>query len=361
VAWILCISSTVPLARFVLSLCVLGAVGVNIAGCGKGGGGAQLGERVIPLGQPVPKGGGSYRVGEPYQLNGVWYRPTENTQYDQVGTASWYGELFHGRRTANGEIYDMERLSAASPTLPMPVYARVTNLANGRSIIVRVNDRGPFRSNRVIDLSRRSAELLGYRERGTTRVRVQYVGRAPINGDDSYERRHLASQPWAQFAMRGKPVPALKEPATVASFANRAGPARREAEQSRQKIVPLSAEEEEWARADTRPDLRWQASPPAVSKPDSALAVSTRSAAASRVPSARGIVILAGSFKNKSNADRAHAVLGGIAQVEVAPIAIGGETFFRVRVGPFANPDEAGEALARVTEAGYSGARIVTN
>jgi rare lipoprotein A len=339
---------------------VVGAVGANIVGCGKGGG-PKLGERVVPLGQPVPKGGGVYRVGEPYQLNGVWYRPAEDTRYDQVGTASWYGELFHGRRTANGEIYDMERLSAASPTLPMPVYARVTNLTNGRSIIVRVNDRGPYRSNRIIDLSRRSAELLGYRERGTTRVRVQYIGRAPLNGDDSYERRHLASQPWAQFAMRGKPVPPFKEPTTVASVANGGGPMRSKAERSRQRIVPLVVEEEEWAPADRGPQLRWQKSPQGLARTDPPARALTRPAAAPSGPPVKGIVILAGSFKNKNNADRAHAMLGGIGQVEVAPIIIGGETFFRVRVGPFADRSEAGDALARVTEAGYSGARIVMN
>ena len=141
-------------------------------------------------------------TGEPYQVDGVWYQPRDEPAYDRVGTASWYGELFHGRRTANGEIYDMDRLSAASPTLPLPVYARVTNLENRRSIIVRVNDRGPYASDRIMDLSRRSAEVLGFRDEGTARVRVQYLGRAPLNGDDSYERRYLASQGWAQVASR---------------------------------------------------------------------------------------------------------------------------------------------------------------
>src|ERR1051325_4886866 len=109
---------------------------------------------------------------------------------------------FHGRRTANGEIYDMDRLSAAHPTLPLPVYAQVTNLANGRTIVVRINDRGPYARDRVIDLSRRSAELLGFRANGSTDVRVRYLRRAPLNGDDSYEQRFAASQSWArtQFA-----------------------------------------------------------------------------------------------------------------------------------------------------------------
>ena len=196
-------AGTVPLIRLLLSLLLVGSIGASLVACGSGNG-ERLGERVIPLGQPVPKGGGRYVTGAAYRVDGVWYQPREDPTYDQVGTASWYGELFHGRRTANGEIYDMDRLSAASPTLPMPVYARVTNLENRRSIIVRVNDRGPYRSDRIIDLSRRSAEVLGFRGRGTAPVRVQYLARAPLNGDDSYERRYLASQGWAQFASQGR-------------------------------------------------------------------------------------------------------------------------------------------------------------
>jgi rare lipoprotein A len=355
---------TARFTRVALSLIIVGAVGANIVACGSGGGGPKLGERVIPLGQPVPKGGGAYRVGEPYQLNGVWYQPTEDTRYDQVGTASWYGEMFHGRRTANGEIYDMERLSAASPTLPMPVYARVTNLANGRSLIVRVNDRGPYRSNRIMDLSRRSAELLGYREQGTARVRVQYLGRAPLNGDDSYERRNLASQPWAQFAMRGKSGGMTGEPATVASVERGAMPSRRTPQRLRPPIVPLVAEDEEWAApsaAAADPTLKWKVSPRGTARRDPPSRATVQPTAAPITLSGKGVVILAGSFKNKDNADRALTLLGGIAQVEVAPMSIGGETFFRVRVGPFADRGEAGAALERVTEAGYSGARIVMN
>ncbi|VAW20462.1 Septum-associated rare lipoprotein A [hydrothermal vent metagenome] len=133
----------------------------------------------------VRKGGGRYIVGKPYKVAGRWYRPQENTAYDKTGVASWYGPNFHGRLTANGEIFDQYRLTAAHPTLPLPSYVRVQNLANGRSLIVRVNDRGPFSSSRVIDLSRRAAEVLGYIDDGTARVRVTYVGRAPIEGDDT--------------------------------------------------------------------------------------------------------------------------------------------------------------------------------
>jgi rare lipoprotein A len=140
--------------------------------------------RVIDDDQPVPKGGGVYRVGSPYVVAGRVYVPEDNPNYKAVGLASWYGDDFHGRRTANGEIFDLNGLSAAHPTLPLPSYVRVSNLSNGRSLIVRVNDRGPFHGNRIIDVSLRSARLLGFHASGTAWVRVEYVGRAPIEGSD---------------------------------------------------------------------------------------------------------------------------------------------------------------------------------
>ncbi len=188
--------------RLSLSLALIASLTAFATGCG--GSGQNLGERVIPLGQPVPKGGGAYILGKPYQVGGVTYTPREEPGYNHVGKASWYGELFHGRRTANGEIYDMERLSAASPTLPLPTYVQVTNLTNGRTIVVRVNDRGPYANDRIMDLSRRSAEVLGFRGDGTALVRVKYLGRAPLNGDDHYEQRFLASQSFMQVASQGK-------------------------------------------------------------------------------------------------------------------------------------------------------------
>jgi len=140
--------------------------------------------RVVEPGQPVPKGGGVYRVGQPYMVGGRMYFPQADPNYRAEGLASWYGSDFHGRLTANGEVYDMHGLSAAHPTMPMPSYARVTNLANRRSVIVRVNDRGPYHSNREIDLSGKAAEVLGFRDHGIARVRVEYVGPAPIEGSD---------------------------------------------------------------------------------------------------------------------------------------------------------------------------------
>ncbi|MGH9806079.1 MAG: septal ring lytic transglycosylase RlpA family protein, partial [Terriglobia bacterium] len=146
--------------------------------------------RVIGPGEPVPTGGGVYRVGKPYVVAGREYVPQENVNYTAVGLASWYGDDFHGRYTANGEIFDMNSLSAAHPTLPLPSYVRVTNLSNHRSIVVRVNDRGPYVGDRLIDVSVRTAKLLGFYGDGVAKVKVEYVGRAPLQGSDD---RKLAS------------------------------------------------------------------------------------------------------------------------------------------------------------------------
>ena len=146
--------------------------------------GVSSSPRVVAFGEPVPKGGGTYRVGKPYTVAGRVYVPEEDVNYREEGLASWYGDDFHGRLTANGEVFDMASLSAAHPTLPMPCYARVTNLSNGKSLIVRVNDRGPYHGNRVMDVSSRAAELLEFKGNGVARVRVEYVGRAPLEGSD---------------------------------------------------------------------------------------------------------------------------------------------------------------------------------
>lgn len=158
--------------------------------------GVSSSPRVYGANDLIPKGGGQYKLGKPYVVGGRWYTPREQPALDEVGIASWYGDDFHGRKTANGEIYDMNRLTAAHPTLPLPTYAYVTNVENGRTILVRVNDRGPYVGNRAIDLSRAAAQALGTKGRGLGRVRVRYAGHAPMNGDDSRERQFLASQPW---------------------------------------------------------------------------------------------------------------------------------------------------------------------
>jgi len=157
--------------------------------------GVSASERVVEPGQPVPKGGGVYRVGKPYVVAGRQYIPQEDVNYSAVGLASWYGDDFHGRYTANGEIFDMNSISAAHPTMPLPSYARVTNLSNHRSIIVRVNDRGPYVGNRVIDVSVRTAKLLGFYGNGVARVKVEYVGHAPLQGSDDRKLEATLREP----------------------------------------------------------------------------------------------------------------------------------------------------------------------
>lgn len=154
---------------------------LTLAHCSSG---SNYSDRVVADGEPVPKGGGGYRLGKPYNINGRTYVPSDNPSYRAEGVASWYGPDFHGRQTANGELYDMHAISAAHPTMPLPSYARVTNLDNGRSIIVRVNDRGPYVRNRIIDLSIGTAKALNFYGHGLARVRVEFVGRAPLEGTD---------------------------------------------------------------------------------------------------------------------------------------------------------------------------------
>jgi rare lipoprotein A len=157
--------------------------------------------RVVEDSRPIPKGGGVYRIGKPYVVAGRTYVPEHDPNYVAEGLASWYGTDFHGRLTANGEIFDQRSISAAHPTLPLPSYVRVTNLKTRKSIIVRVNDRGPFAHNRIIDVSSRTAELLGFKPYGVARVRVEYVGPAAIEGSD--DRKLVAT-----LRHDGRPAPA---------------------------------------------------------------------------------------------------------------------------------------------------------
>ena len=173
------------------------AVGcLALANCSGGGKldpkyGVSSSARVVEPGDPVPKGGGVYRVGKPYTIAGREYVPQEDINYSAVGMASFYGNQFHGRYTANGEVFDMNSISAAHPTLPLPSYVRVTNMANRRSIVVRVNDRGPYVGDRIIDLSAQTAKLLGFHGHGLAKVKVDYVGRAPMAGSD--DRKLMAT------------------------------------------------------------------------------------------------------------------------------------------------------------------------
>lgn len=185
-------------------LLVIGALALSVSACGSSSKidpkyGVAPSPRVSKAAY-IPSGGGRYQVGKPYKIAGRWYEPKEVNRYEKSGVASWYGDAFHGRRTANGEIYNMNSYSAAHPTLPLPSYVRVTNLANRNSVIVRVNDRGPFARDRLIDLSKRAADALNFRNQGVAKVHVSYLGKAPVEGGDA---AFLA----ASVVIKGQPGP----------------------------------------------------------------------------------------------------------------------------------------------------------
>lgn len=149
-----------------------------VAACS--GGPPRLPANQVDPAQTAPHG--TYKLGSPYQVNGAWYYPEYDPGYEAEGVASWYGDAFHGRPTANGEVFDMRQISAAHPTLPMPSLVEVTNLETGRSIRLRVNDRGPFHDNRLIDLSQAAARELGFEGKGLARVKVRFIALLPANG-----------------------------------------------------------------------------------------------------------------------------------------------------------------------------------
>lgn len=304
-----------------------------LAGCSDslGPGGSRLPDeslnfspRVVALGEPVPKGGGVFKVGAPYNVGGDIYVPKPEPGYDKVGMASWYGVMFHGRRTSNGEVYDMNALTAAHPTLPIPSYVRVTNLANQRSIIVRINDRGPYKKDRILDMSEKAAELLDIKMKGTGLVRVQYAGTAPLDGDDRYERKVLARQPWVTQVEASKDLIAGLEPVKGKPAAGRNAPV------SGGLVL----------KASTAP----YATPPVQQAP----------------ARPRGVFIQAGVFRDPLNAQEVRRRIAAYGPVEVEQVAMGGGVMHRVSLGPFAGEREARAVLTRAGAAELQNAVLVS-
>lgn len=304
---------------------------------------AGLGKRYVQIGESAPKGGGHFKIGDPYEIEGVRYVPAADPSYDQRGVASWYGDLFHGRKTSNGEIFDMERLSAAHPTLPLPIYVKVTNIDNGLSAVVRVNDRGPFRDGRLIDLSRHTAEVLGFKRSGTANVRVRYLRKASLDGDDAFERDYLSTRGYSQYA-------GTTDPDGMAEVVIAVGPP------GPPPAPPLPDRPDRSAIvavAEATPE-------PTVIRGGGVGDVAVTGAIGpSSSEDLQGPMIQAGFFKNHANAQRARTALAGVGPVEVAPIAEQGETYYRVRVGPFVDGITAAAALLDVADAGYRGAKII--
>ena len=265
-----------------------------------------------PQSRPLPHAARKdYKLGKPYVIEGAWYYPSYEPYYDRTGIASWYGPSFHGRPTANGERFDMNEVSAAHPTLPLPSRARVTNLENGRVLVVRVNDRGPFINGRLIDLSRRAAQLLGFHRKGLTRVRVQYLGL-----DRLWPDVPLPVDPPAIFAKGTPPIVFKPRRSNVQAVAEALPP-----------VKPVRA-------------------------------------ASARPPRARGgaagaLLVEAAVLEGRDAADRLGASVRTLGSVAVEPERRGGRLVYAVRIGPIASNDEAASIVAKLARAGLTNSHIV--
>jgi rare lipoprotein A len=279
----------------------------------------------------VPPNAGVYKVGNPYQIDGTWYYPHEQPDYDETGIASWYGPTFYGHRTANGEVYNGDELTAAHRTLPMPVNVRVTNLDNGRSIIVRVNDRGPYAKGRIIDLSEAAARELDMIRNGTARVRVTYVGRADVNGAPPPQ-----TPPEIVAAVPAAPTTKVDTSALgVVPGATVAAPVQ---------VASLP-----------HPSADYSVPPP---PPDTPVTGQVQKVP---VPAVTHLYVQVGAFSNQANAMRLQARFSGAGNLEVSPITRNGKPLFRVRSGPYDSVADADAALAKLSSLGSNDAQIVVD
>ena len=288
----------------------------------------------------------------PYQVLGKSYTVLEQPQgYVERGTASYYGNKFHGRRASNQEVYDMYAFTAAHRSLPLPSFARVTNLDNGKSVVVRVNDRGPFHSNRLIDLSYAAAVKLGYRERGTANVEV----------------RALTADEQAEIVV-ARPGTTPDAPAGVAVVASR----EYRFDMQRDGRVMTADEFDAWMRTRQvrvatgkpgKPDAASSSQPmQAAAVTTAPLPATTAAPAAASAPVARagGVQLQVASFASPANAERALALLqnAGVTGARLQDATVGGKRIWRLRVGPLA--EEAVSPLAsRIAGLGFGQPSVV--
>ncbi len=294
-----------------------------------------------------------YKVGKPYKVNGKWYHPKEDPDYAEVGVASWYGEPFHGRMTANGEIFDMNRLSAAHTTLPLPSMVEVTNLENGRSIVVRVNDRGPFVGDRIIDLSREAARRLGFERQGTARVKVRYAGPAPLGG----AARQVAAAP--KRAVQAAPV----REETIKPGAEPQCDSISGLLTSMENAPALTPGAEEAAVAEAASCAPGEAEIPAadIATPDPADTRLVKAEPVAGAPLEAIYLIRVAALSRLDNIDKLRAELGDLGALRMSRIETeAGTVFYRVNLGPFSSLETAAERLEAVRRAGYDDASLVT-
>jgi rare lipoprotein A len=338
----------------------LAAIGLLLAAC------ASTEPRVA--GGRYRPGHPTYKVGAPYQINGVWYYPKVDYSYDETGVASWYGEAFDKKLTANGEIFDLNELTAAHRTLPLPSIVEVTNQQNGRRLQLRVNDRGPYAQNRIIDVSRRAAQLLGFERTGTANVDVRILKDESIRVAEAAKRGSTGDVVLAAAAVpAGTAVPAPPRPApaparsiAVAELPPPSPVPIREPPPEPARIVTeehsapaVEPSHRPWliatAQAETLPPRAAQPAPSPPAEPDRVITPSGSSR----------IFIQAGAFAVPENAQRARSRFSALANVEVTNIAAHGSPLYRVRLGPVATAEEADRLLSRLVSSGFPDARIV--
>ncbi|MBT5299574.1 MAG: septal ring lytic transglycosylase RlpA family protein [Rhodospirillaceae bacterium] len=291
--------------------------------------------------KPAP----GYKVGNSYQISGTWYYPKEDYGYDETGIASWYGTKFHGRRTANGEIYDMNTLTAAHRTLPMPSYVRVTNLENGRSMVLKVNDRGPFAKGRIIDISRRGSQLLGFQKKGTAKVRVQILA-------DKSRALAVRMQNQIELANVGSPITIKRLPKAKVTGETLAPP---EGAKASEPVVAARAV----PPPQNAPLVRSAPPAPAANSISRVAPEPTNGTVIQTPVGASNIFVQAGAFGQYDNANKVRARLSSVGPVNISNVLVNGRDLYRVRVGPLASVAEADRMMGSVVRAGYKSARII--
>ena len=279
---------------------------------------------------------GGYKIGEPYQVKGVWYYPKEDFGYDETGIASWYGPGFHAESTANGESFDQNELTGAHKTLPMPSLVRVTNLENGRSIIVRINDRGPFVPGRIVDLSRRGAQLLGFEGQGSAKVRVSILPEES-RAVAAAARAGQAGVSIGDISPDGAPKPVASPRASVQ--VEGASPVR-------PQVAERPSFDPSQTVAGSTVDGRFL---PAAVVADTPVRSNGR------------LYVQAGAFTVYDNANRLRARLSDLGATRIDPTMVGDTQYFRVRVGPLSSVEAADSILNQVIEGGNNGARVIVD
>ncbi|MDJ0971906.1 MAG: septal ring lytic transglycosylase RlpA family protein [Kiloniellales bacterium] len=324
-----------PSNRLAFGLGLLAASAIWLAGCSETELAVHTAKEIkAATTDPAAPAPGIYKVGTPYEIQGTWYYPRVDYDYDETGIASWYGPGFDGKPTANSEIYDQDALTAAHRTLPMPSMVQVTNLENGRSLKLRINDRGPFARGRIIDVSRRAADLLGFKQTGTAKVRVELI---------EAESRQLAAAALSRDAKDPAPLAAPTVAVAVAPLGGSSGTAGDGASIGSQPLraaEPLGDRE----RLDVIADN-------AVPQPDGVVTI--------RPERADRLFVQAGSFMYFHNANRLRVRLTPLGQPSIAPTLVDGRHFYRVRFGPLASVEDADRLFNSLLSKGHNDARIV--